>query len=310
VAAAEPPANAEDAALLLQDLADGAWSLAAAADVLGRPPQDRYRLDDHPARILAGLGLMTVDGDSFVPAPGLCELLSSFGPAMAQSARSTIGQIAASLAGARARQVWAAQDDETLMAQGRASREAVRMVARYVVVDLQDLSEQLDRPGARILDVGVGVGVGACTFCDEFPEATVVGIDPFGRALALARGVIAEHGVEDRVELRQQGIEELDDVAGFDFAWLPAHFVRPEALAAGRTRLHRALRPGGWLLVGTHHYEGRAVSVEVNRWQTSLLGGSPLAGHELADGLVEAGFADVQVLATPPSGPVLVVGRR
>ena len=47
--------------------------------------------------------------------------------------------------------------------------------------------QRLGAGGAKIVDVGCGAGVAARLLAESFPEATVTGIDPSGRAIAAAR---------------------------------------------------------------------------------------------------------------------------
>ncbi|HEV2760728.1 MAG TPA: hypothetical protein VGV86_14300, partial [Acidimicrobiales bacterium] len=78
----------------------------------------------------------------------------------------------------------------------------------------------------------------------------------------------------------------------------------------GLARLHRALRPGGWIVVGMGRLEESGLSGDVTRWQTELIGGTPLTAGEARALLVQAGFADFVVLDTPPGTPLVVAARR
>ena len=130
---------------------------------------------------------------------------------------------------------WSYSDPTLLRAQGSASAAVVRLIAEA----------GLGSADARILDVGTGVGGLAIAFCTTFPEATVVGIDPWEPALAIARESVAAAGLEDRITLRADAIQEFEDDDGFDLAWLPS-FVIPEAvLDEAIERIFAVTRPGG-----------------------------------------------------------------
>ena len=120
--------------------------------------------------------------------------------------RSTLAQ-AASIAFAGAGERWRGQDEETMLAQGRASAMAGRFLATEVVPYLDGLSTRFAQGGA-FLDVGVGVGELASAFCSDLPGVRVVGLDPFPLALELARKTIEDRGLVDRIELRPHGVEE------------------------------------------------------------------------------------------------------
>jgi SAM-dependent methyltransferase len=112
-----------------------------------------------------------------------------------------------------------------------------------------DLGATLRRPGA-FLDSGTGVGWLAIEAARSWPALRVVGIDPWEPALTLARKNLAKSGIAERVELRSQRVEQLEEVAHFTLAWLPGPFIAAEVLDCALERIRRALRPGGWLIFG------------------------------------------------------------
>ena len=81
-------------------------------------------------------------------------------------------------------------------------------------------------------------------------SATVVGIDPWDASLERARDNVAQAGLGDRITLRRQDLAALDDVDAFDCAWIPTFFLTEEDLEKGLVAAMRALRPGGWIVLG------------------------------------------------------------
>ena len=136
---------------------------------------------------------------------------------------------------------WARQTDEALIAQGQASAQSARMFAQLLLPHLDGLAERFGQPGARMLDVGVGVAAQAIAFAGEFAELTVVGIDVLPRALELAAAGVAASNVADRVILREQDVATLTDDASYDLAFVPAPFVPPTALSTSVLRLRFVL---------------------------------------------------------------------
>ena len=61
-----------------------------------------------------------------------------------------------------------------------------------------DLASRLAAPGARMLDIGTGVGALAVGFGEAFPQLHVPGIDVLDRALGRARQTLAASGVAAR----------------------------------------------------------------------------------------------------------------
>jgi hypothetical protein len=70
--------------------------------------------------------------------------------------------------------------------------------------------------------------------------------------LALASKNLAQSGVAERVELRSQRVEHLNDKTIFTLAWLPGPFIAAEIITLVLECIHRALTPGGWLIFGLH----------------------------------------------------------
>lgn len=307
----ELPQTAPAAAAAISELTDTAWLLAAVVDVLGRGMAATYPPTDGAVRVLAAAGLFQEEnGSGYAPASGIAALMAEDGPARVEAARSALGQVATVAMGGRLGQGWVDQDDETLLAQGAASGCFVPSMLSNFFEQLPELEERVRSPGARFLDVGVGTGGMACALADALPSLSIVGIDPFDRALRLASQQVADRGLEERVSLAACGVEALDAEETFDVAWLPAPFIPRPAFIAGLPRLYRALRPGGWVLVGMGRLEGSGLSGEVTRWQTELIGGTPLTPGEARILLIQTGFADFVILGTPLGTPVVVAARR
>ena len=294
----------------MSELTDTAWVLAAVVDVLGRGMAATYPPTDGAVRVLAAAGLFQENGSGYAPASGIAALMADDGPARVEAARSALGQVATVARGGWLGQGWVEQDDETLLAQGDASGCFVQSMLSILFQRLPDLEERMRSPGARFLDVGVGTGGMACALAEALPCLSIVGVEPFDRALRLASQRVADRGLQERVSLAAYGVEALDAEETFDVAWLPAPFIPLPAFTAGLPRLYRALRPGGWILVGMGRLEGSGLSGEVTRWQTELIGGTPLTPGEARTLLVQAGFADFVILDTPPGTPVVVAARR
>ncbi len=107
------------------------------------------------------------------------------------------------------------------------------------------------------------------------PNATVVGIDVLERAVDLARSLVHERGLDNRFEIRHQGVEDLDDTENHDLAWLPAPFIPEAVFERALANIHRSLKPGGWIIIGAGRLDGDGNGVAVTCWQTP----SPAAHH-------------------------------
>ncbi len=197
---------------------------------------------------------------------------------------------------------WSYSDPTLLHAQGSASAAVARLIAEA----------GLGSPDARILDVGTGVGGLAIAFCRTFPQAAVVGIDPWEPALAIARESVAAAGLEDRITLLPDPIQEFEDAEGFDLVWLPSFFIPQVVLDEAIERIFTVTRPGGTLVVGTPYAaEDDPVAAAADDLVTVRSGGSVLRSDDATARLRRAGFADAQEVERTWDAPLrLVAGRR
>ena len=135
-----------------------------------------------------------------------------------------------------------------MQAQGDASAMFAPMFKANIVASLGDLAARLERPGARFLDIGVGVASLAIAMCRAWQGLHTVGLDTFDVPLDLARRNIERAGLADRIELRRTAVEDLREEEAFDLAWMPSIFIPAPVLASAAARVRAALRPGGWML--------------------------------------------------------------
>ena len=225
---------------------------------------------------------------------------------LAAVAAAPLLQAARFVAGAS---VWNEQDDDALLAQGRASAIAGALLPERVLPQLPD-SERLLTGPVRFLDVGVGVAAMAVALCQHMPHLSIVGLDVLDRPLELARLHVEEAGLDQRIELRRLDVADLDAVDEFDLAWLPAPFIPRASLERGLARVAAALRSGGWVLLGHGRLGDNAMDAVVTRFKTVAYGGTPLTDDEAEALLASAGLVDLHHLLTPPAAPALAVGRR
>jgi 2-polyprenyl-3-methyl-5-hydroxy-6-metoxy-1,4-benzoquinol methylase len=196
---------------------------------------------------------------------------------------------------------WSYTDPVLLQAQGSASAGVAHLFQ----------AAGLGAPNARILDVGTGVAGLAIAFCRTYPEATVVGLDPWEPALQIARGNVKEAGLESRITLLASTIEDFRDEGGFDLAWLPSFFIPEAVLDDATARIHELLRPGGTLVVGTTQGEKDSLETAVDQLRNIRSGGSVVSPSDALIRLERAGFANVHQPDLGADVPLrLAVGTR
>lgn len=202
---------------------------------------------------------------------------------------------------------WDYRDPVLLQAQGQLSGLVIRGIGASLM-RLPELGKTLQRPGT-FLDIGTGAGWLAIEAARAWPAMRVVGIDPWEPALAIARENLAQSEVADRVELRMQYVEQLDEVQTFAVVWLPGPFIAHEIANRALTRIRAALAPGGWLIFGLNAAPPAPLERALARLRTVRSGGHFWEAAEVEERLRALDFSDVETFST--ALPILlVIGRR
>ncbi len=152
------------------------------------------------------------------------------------------------------------RDGATVPFQGRSEAfgEAVAgattglqvLSARKLLPELDGLKERLDA-GGSVLEVGCGMGRHLLQITKAFPEAKCVGVDIDPVGMKTAREAIAKAGLEDRVTLIEGDVASavaegsVDAVVMVEVLHEIGQSIRQSVIDA----CHRALKPGGWLLI-------------------------------------------------------------
>jgi SAM-dependent methyltransferase len=206
---------------------------------------------------------------------------------------------------------WAHTEPAILEAAGEVSAAFPHLLQRAIAPSLDGLADRLSMPDASFLDVGVGVAALSIEMARLWPNLRVVGIDPWGPALALARERVRAAGLAGRIELRQQAGEDLADTDAFDLAWIPSVFVPEDAVEVAVRRVHRALRPGGWLIFPMMRGDGDGLPAALARLRTAMFGGFAWVPDRVEALLRACGFIDVRTQPVAPGAVSgTVVGRR
>jgi 2-polyprenyl-3-methyl-5-hydroxy-6-metoxy-1,4-benzoquinol methylase len=316
--------------VLIDELSGATWTLAALGLLFDSGLADHLReprtLDDLATRcpvlsreriarclgVASARGVVSLDGDCYQLAPGVVPSLEPGArTALRGDYRSTLLQAAVYLRAAiePASAGWRHTDPMILQAQGDGSSLFAMALRMRLAAQLGDLGDRLARPGARFLDVGVGVAALSIAMCRAFPEVNAVGLDAYDVPLTIARANVAAAGLTDRVELRASNIEQLRDEAAFDVAWLPPFFLGShEAVTQALARIRAALRPGGWVLVPAVNPAAGAAQTAVWGLVLESWGGPVLNASEIEALVTEAGLT-VRTLPGP-SWISLVAGQR
>lgn len=283
-------------------------SMAELATACPRLPPERIL---RCVGVLAAVGLVTeADGRYRLVAGARPLVEENQGAGLLGDMRSTLVQ-AAAMADAAVRgdaeRGWRHVDPAVLEAQGAMSGGFPPIFKTDIVPSMGDLGERLERPGARFLDIGVGVAALAIAMCRTWPNLAVVGLDPHDASLALARQNVERTGLSGRIELRRLAVQQLADESSFDFAWLPIVFIPAAVLDLAVARVRAALKEGGWIILPVVGETADERQRAVSALQNELRGGASLTASEAEAMLRTAGFAEIRIFAGPPT---FAVGRR
>lgn len=201
---------------------------------------------------------------------------------------------------------WSYTDPTVINGQGMTSRAFVRTF-ETISTSAADFRDTLNCPGI-FLDVGTGAGWLAIEVARCWPSWRVLGIDCWQSSLQLARTNIAASGVEDRIELRLQSAEELQEENAFSIAWLPGPFLPRQAVLSALPSVKRALKPGGWLVFSLFTSPEDPWGDAVTALKVTRNGGYPWRREELEDRLRVLGFAQVETYST--AGSTVTIGQR
>lgn len=131
------------------------------------------------------------------------------------------------------------------------------VVARRMLGGIPGMKERLEA-GAKVLDVGCGVGGLACKVAEAWPNSTCVGVDIDPHGIEQAQENIAAAGLSERVEARFLSGGDLDEKDEFDLAIMfeVLHEIEAGSRPAVVAGVAQALQPGGSLFILDETYPG------------------------------------------------------
>lgn len=124
------------------------------------------------------------------------------------------------------------------------------VVARRLLAGIAGMKDKLGA-GARVLDVGCGVGGLLCKIAEAWPNSTCVGVDIDPHGIEQARERIAAGGLGDRVSVELLSGADTGHVDEFDLAVMfeVLHEIDQGQRRDVMTGVARALKPGGAVFI-------------------------------------------------------------
>lgn len=150
--------------------------------------------------------------------------------------------------------------------------------------------------GARVLDVGCGLGAIDLLLVERFGAAHVTGVDVEAPLVARAAARVDAAGLSDRISVRKvsPGPFPFEDGA-FDVVFSKDSMIHIPDKPALYAEVHRVLVPGGWMVVGDWFGNGLDPTPAMREWLEAVGLTFTLESIEASAKLVEAcGFVDVR----------------
>jgi SAM-dependent methyltransferase len=293
-------------------LLDAVLEPASSEDAARRCAADAV-LVESMLDVLGAVGFVHRHGATYCAAPALiAQLQGEARAAWISDLRSTLLQGQAFFASGRQKALsrgWTFVEPAILEAQGANSAQFVEVFLSELAPLLVGLRESLER-GALFLDVGCGVASICIELCRRSPVLRCVGLEPAYAALQIARTSVMAAGLADRIELRAQRVEQLEDRDVFDLAWLPAVFMPEPTLSAGIERVRNALRPGAWAMTMVMAAPGASLPAALGRLRNVMWGGDRMTEKEMQDKLRTSGFVGVQAHVLPSGNTKILAARK
>lgn len=205
---------------------------------------------------------------------------------------------------------WSGHAIEVAVAQGVASTSAATVVGESLLPQMPEAHAAFLSGHACFLDVGVGTAAFATRLCQLYPGTRAVGLDVHQPVLDRAATHTADAHLSEQIELRLESVADLEDESRYHLAWMPQGFIPPTAFTPGLRAVHRALLPGGWLVLllaaaptGADPFQ-RAVQAHT----AHLTGGGPVTPSVVVDLLGSLNFEEVREIGA--GDQTLLLARR
>jgi SAM-dependent methyltransferase/predicted transcriptional regulator len=180
-----------------------------------------------------------------------------------------------------------------------------------------EIAEAYDSsPYHKLFDVGGASGTYSVAFLRKNPKLRAVIFD-LKKVIPMAKERLREEGLFDRVEFVAGDFYRDELPTGCDLALLSA-IIHQNSIEENETlflKVHRALEPGGVILIRDHIMdESRtkppAGAVFALNMLVNTRGGDTYTFREVKEALEKAGFMDIRLLRTGEKMDCLVEGRK
>jgi predicted O-methyltransferase YrrM len=209
-------------------------------------------------------------------------------------------------------EIWprSAHDPWLLEALKNSTKPDPMMITEAVLPQAKRTLVQLEQ-GGTMLDIGAGAGFALIHYATRFPHSRVVGLEYDSPSVELAQRAVAQADLSDRIEVRHSDANTLADENVYDLVTLNLALHEtgsPEAYRNVLSRVRRALKPGGTVVVSELPYPdtpGAYRDIPVYKAMAgiqvheALVGCGMITQGELHELLTGAKFSNVRVASQP-----------
>jgi SAM-dependent methyltransferase len=163
-----------------------------------------------------------------------------------------------------------------------------------------------------ILDIGCGGGRTVSKLAAQATQGKVCGVDFSNESVAFANRINRQWIDAGHVEIREASVSQLPFSENvFDLVTaVETHFWWPD-LPSDMREVLKVLKPGGALIIIAEVYKGaNTTTAKLAEKYLPLSGMALLTANEHHELFINAGFADVQVIAESRKGWICGIGRK
>ena len=225
---------------------------------------------------------------------------------------SVLGSVATVVGGALLGGLLSARSTNQLRRPSKRAGRAVleRMNRSHADVTAWGLSHVEIEKTYTILDVGCGGGRTLDRLATIATDGKVYGVDYSEESIAMSRETNAALIAQERIDVRLGTVSRLPFSDGmFDLVTaVETHYYWPD-LPRDVREVKRVLKPGGTFIIVAETYRGRTNDWLYRPTMQFVLRAAYLSPEEHRALLVNAGFADVQMLEEKRNGWICVFGK-
>lgn len=143
---------------------------------------------------------------------------------------------------------WNDASPEFIKAVGQTGRPFYTRLIPAGLDRVPGLTDKLSA-GAKVVELGCGAGVGLVKFASAYPNTVLTGLDGDAHSLQLSRQLVEDHGLSDRVDVRQSTLEEFQAQDEYDLAFINISMHECRDIDRVTENVKRLLKTGGHFVI-------------------------------------------------------------